>query len=282
VPAHRIPFRAGSVLSRSFGIWARNVFPFTILALLIQGPLIAFALLVPIEAEVEVGFYVLAVKTIPWALRLITAGPVAYGVFQQLRGTPARLLESVTVGMSRMIGVIAVATVVFLLIVGVLFAGFVAIFLVLQRASLFAILAGLPAVLLSCVFFVAIPAAVVEGRGVFGSMSRSAVLTKGARTRIFRILLVIIVLGVGVEILAHVIASRIEVPRAALPANDEASRNAAWMEHFIARMRWDTLVCLIGSAIVSGLSAVASVVTYYDLRMQKELVGLEGIASVFD
>jgi hypothetical protein len=115
-----------------------------------------------------------------------------------------------------------------------------------------------PGLILLTMWFVATPACVVEQLGPFKSMGRSAALTGGHRWKIFGLMLLLFVInGVGSGMIGGILAV----------------------------VGGPTLV-LIGSLIWSGIwgacYAVAAVVTYHDLRVAKEGIDIEQIASVFD
>jgi hypothetical protein len=230
----------GNVLSRTFNIWSRNFVAFTILALVIQLPAILFGLFWPISADSTV--YSRGTQILPMLLSFVTAGAVAYGVFQQLRGQPATVQQCLKVGMNRLLAVILTAIVV-AVIVGI---GYV--------------LLVIPGIIASVILAVAIPVAVVEGAGVGDSIRRSAFLTKGYRMQIFVINLV---LGLIVFAMALIVGMALAFIQGA------------------GAIRFTTVGTLILSAILGALQAVATVVVYYELRVAKEQVDLEKIAAVF-
>jgi hypothetical protein len=115
-----------------------------------------------------------------------------------------------------------------------------------------------PAIILATMWFVATPACVIEHLGPFGSMGRSSQLTSGHRWKLFGLfLLFLVALMVGSGVLV-------------------ASLNAMG----------DTTLKLIGEALWSGawnvFFAIAAAVTYHDLRVIKEGIDVEQVASVFD
>src|SRR5262245_3722236 len=115
-----------------------------------------------------------------------------------------------------------------------------------------------PGLALLTMWFVATPACVVEQLGPFKSMRRSADLTGGHRWRIFGLMLLLFVINaVGGGMIGAILGV----------------------------LGGQTLV-LIGSLIWNGVwgagYAVAAVVAYHDLRVAKEGIDIEQIASVFD
>jgi hypothetical protein len=107
---------------------------------------------------------------------------------------------------------------------------------------------------------VAVPAAVVEERGVTASLSRSQELTSGRRWRVFGVylltLLILIVGGLVFEGVTAVVTS----------LNSLTSIVGTW----------------IFSALVQAFNACLIATLYYYLRREKEGVEIDQIATVFD
>lgn len=120
------------------------------------------------------------------------------------------------------------------------------------------ILLVVPGLIFFCVYAVAVPACVVEGLGPIDSMSRSAFLTRGDRWRVFEILCLVYLGGIGLGQLVSFIATRI--------TND--------MVGFA--------ISLPLEIFVGAFSAVALGVLYVQLRVAREGVDIEPIAKVFD
>lgn len=112
-----------------------------------------------------------------------------------------------------------------------------------------------PGIILGCMLYVAIPACVIEKLGVTASMSRSASLTKGYRWQVFGLfLLVIVISAVGAFVLAII--------------------GGTGLVGQILTFAWQV--------VSTAFSAVLSAVIYHDLRMAKEGIDLDTLASVFD
>jgi hypothetical protein len=114
-----------------------------------------------------------------------------------------------------------------------------------------------PGIILYSMLFVALPACVVEGLGPFQSMGRSRTLTKGHRWKIFGIWIVLAIVG---GVLGSVITTVLSVGGLVLSV--------------IGQMLWDALMGAYQSIVVA--------VMYHDLRVAKEGVDIDHIASVFD
>lgn len=112
-----------------------------------------------------------------------------------------------------------------------------------------------PGVIIGCMLYVAIPACVIEKLGVTESMSRSVALTKGYRWQIFGLFLLVVVISV--------------------------------LGAFVFTMIGGTglvgqLLSFGWQVVSTAFAAVLSAVIYHDLRVAKEGVGLDTLASVFD
>jgi|SRR5579872_4206127 len=114
-----------------------------------------------------------------------------------------------------------------------------------------------PGFILLAMFFVALPVCVVEGLGPFQSMSRSSALTKGHRWKIFGIYLVLAIVG---GVVGSIITAVLSV--------------AGLVVAVLGQMLWNTLMGAYQSIVVA--------VAYHDLRVAKEGVDIDHIASVFD
>jgi hypothetical protein len=186
---HAIGLNIGSVLSRTFSIWAKNLVPFAILALIIESP-------------ISIG---------------------------------TRLLV-------------------------------------------------IPGLIAMCVFYVAIPAAVVERLGVGAAIGRSASLTKGVRGAIFGLAFILGLVAGGVILAMMFLLPILDLARAQrLELGAEGPDGVAdFVRDAIYRLRLRTALSQVAGAILGLLTSIASVIVYYDLRSQKEQIDIERIAAVFD
>jgi hypothetical protein len=120
-----------------------------------------------------------------------------------------------------------------------------------------AILLLFPAFIVMTMLFVAMPACIVEQLGPVKSLGRSSALTKGYRWKIFGLWLAVMLLtGVGSGMLGGI--SYATGPIVA------------------------GLLKLIWGALAGAFNAIMVVVAYHDLRVVKEGVDTDRIASVFD
>ncbi len=115
-----------------------------------------------------------------------------------------------------------------------------------------------PGFILVAMWFIAVPVCIVERHGPWESLVRSGELTKGHRWKIF-----------GVVILLYVVSAVV-----------------GYILTSVVGAVAGTVVAMIASLIWNGIwgafFAVFVVVTYYELRVAKEGIDIEQIASVFD
>lgn len=115
-----------------------------------------------------------------------------------------------------------------------------------------------PGFIVMTMWFVSTPACVVERTGPWTSMKRSAALTKGHRWKVFGLLLLLVLLSVIVAGLLQLVLMQVG----------------------------STILVLLGTllwgALWTAYYSIAVVMTYHDLRVAKEGIDIEQIASVFD
>jgi hypothetical protein len=164
-------FSVGRVINRTASVFSRNFLPFCAVTALASLPtLLLFkgGAGVPTPRSAVLMLLGFALSII---LNTLSQAIVLYGAFQDMRGRPVSLSESLRVGWSRFFPIIGVA-------ISVTFLG--------MLASIFFIF---PGVMLFTMWYVATPACVVESLGPRRSMKRSSQLTKGYRWRIFGMML---------------------------------------------------------------------------------------------
>jgi hypothetical protein len=116
----------------------------------------------------------------------------------------------------------------------------------------------IPAFIVFTRWFVATPVCVVEQAGPLQSMKRSAQLTKGHRWKVFGLMVLLIVISaIGGGIIT---TSFTTIGGPILAAIGDVLWNGVW----------------------GAFYAIAVVVTYHDLRVAKEGIDIDQIASVFD
>jgi hypothetical protein len=156
-----------------------------------------------------------------------------------MRRRPVRLADSLNVGLRRFLPLIGLAFV----------AGF--------PIMLGLILLIIPGLILYTMWFVGVPACVVERLGPWTSLRRSRDLTKGYRWKLFALALLLLVGNFGGSLIGSGLGA-LAGPIVGLSGQ------------------------LIWSGIWAAFSAIVITVTYYDLRVIKEGVDIEQITAVFD
>jgi hypothetical protein len=120
------------------------------------------------------------------------------------------------------------------------------------------------AIVLSVMWWVYVPAIAIEGKGVFASLGRSAQLTKGRRWAIVGVYLLVMIAAMGPAVLFVA--------------------TTGWSAYMLLTSPF-TLFGAVGYvfyAMTTAFYAVVMTVTYFYLRMEKEGVGVENVARVFD
>jgi hypothetical protein len=251
-PAFRLD--VGSVLRRTFQVWAANLGPFSVVGLVAYSPVLLLIGLLAAAGSLN-PLAERVVDLLTNLFTLILTGAVTYGVFRHLHAERAGAGEILRMGLSRF-GAVWVTGI--MMGIAVLL-GFCALVI--------------PGIVLLVRYWVAVPVAVIESPGATASLQRSSELTEGNRWRIFAVAVLMllvtffsmIVLGLAVGALAGAFggSETAEVAGAATPALTLALL---------------TLVLIP----VQCLTAVAPVIAYHDLRVGKEGVDVEDLLRVFE
>ena len=235
-------FNISHVFNQTVAVFSRNLLPFGLVTSVASLPsVLTFSEgSDPAIFEKAGGGWILFGVFATLILNVLSQAAVLYGAFQDMRGQPVDLLESIKVGLRRFFPVLGLA--ICMPILG----GIAALALIF------------PGLMVMTMLFVAVPACVVERLGVFKSMGRSAQLTKGHRWKIFGVwIAVMFVGGIAQSILTAVARS-------------------------IGGVVLGLIISLLAGALLVALNAILAVVIYRDLRVAKEGVDTDQIASVFD
>jgi len=253
-----VEFSIGRVIGDSFGVLARNIVSFGILSLLIGLiGLVAGILFLDTSqleaAEGDPAQFEAALQQFNWwgfalaillviVVYFLTQAAIIYGTFQDLRGQKASVGDCITRGLS---SVVPVAVGSILLSLGIMIG---------------TILLIVPGIILTLMWWVYVPAIVVEGKGIIGAFGRSRELTRGRRWHILGLMILLIVLMSVVGFIAQFVVMII-VSQGELAAS---------------------IIEYVFNALVTAYTAVLAAVAYYYLRAEKEGVDVNEIASVFD
>jgi len=237
-------FRVGSVIRRSASVLLRHFLTFSIVAVIAYSPILLLA-----EARTaEQTDLTEAVSMLAWyvpglilLIVLSTLGDaiIMHAAFQDICRRRVRLVESLNVILRHFLPIVGLAFVMhFLIWVGL-------------------ILLIIPGFIIYMMWFVGLPACVIERLGPWTSLRRSRDLTKGHRWKLFGLALLLIVISLGSRLLEF------ELTITASPAVGLYGR-------------------LIWKGVWSAFASVLVVVTYHDLRTAKEGIDIEQVAVVFD
>lgn len=244
-------FRVGRVLRRSFSALFANFFRFMALALIVYIPYLLL-LMSPVftansgpTAQTLTG--TLGPGMLVFVLNYVATGAMIYGVFRQLGGQDVSIAECLSIGTRRLIPIVIVSIVVSIL------------------TGLATLLLIIPGIIVYTMFWVAVPAVVVERSGIGRALGRSRELTQNRRMQIFGIAVVLSLIGGGVGLISAGMAGAF----------------ASGMSPTTSVIMTSIVTTLI-TAATTALSAVASSVAYHDLRLEKEGVGIEDLLRVFE
>lgn len=249
-----VRFSIGRALALSFGVLGRNFGPKALLSLAI------------FTVEAAIGYVMAGIAdgTGSSALGLVSyafiTAPVTYATFQDLRGTRASTKALGAHGFNRAGRVLAVAFAFSVVIVVpvVVVVGISSLFFGWSLAVPFAT-AGIFALYIFVLWFVVVPVQVVEETKFFRGFSRAAELGRGRRWAILGLVLIYCVLTAAIIFVMLMITYLISDSDLFL-----------------------TMLPVPFSALYSVFGAILPAVVYYLLRAEKEGVGIDQIARVFD
>ncbi len=128
--------------------------------------------------------------------------------------------------------------------------------LVALASGLASIALLVPGIILWLGWSVAVPVLIQERLGVFGSMSRSRVLTKGSRWALFGLFLILIIIAMVIQSVMAMVVVFVGGTVAAV-------------------------VAALVQTVVSMVVSVATAVSYVELRQVKEGTSVEELAEIF-
>ncbi|MCA1620980.1 MAG: hypothetical protein LC795_17070 [Acidobacteria bacterium] len=192
---------AGDVISPTLEVYRKHFLLVGLLVLVTTLPLVLLqygltSFIVTGSFEAEAGIGAAAAGTgvgdtvLYWLLTMLgnalLSGALAYAVVQIQRTGAARAGESLGWGLKKLVKVVAVTLISYVITYGIPLVVLGVLFAALGPVAFIALLLMiLPWVVLMLTFSMAVPAAAIENRGVFESMTRSVELTKGHKGLIF-------------------------------------------------------------------------------------------------
>jgi hypothetical protein len=262
-------FRVGDVLSRAWRLFTGSL-AFFLLVPLVLSLVLSIAGVIFVMLFVFAGWAsgsilimgvgaVLALLVVP-SLTMVGQGVLLLGAFQRLRGEVLRLSEVLQRVFARFMPLLGLSILWSLALILVTFlAAFVfgAVASVLGGWTIVLTpLVYVPSSILAVMWAVVVPACIVEDLGPVASMGRSAQLTKGFRWKIFGIGLLFLLMFVAAVIMQIILGT--------------FSQALAGIYGIIWFLVW----------IAYGNCTI--IMTYHDLRVAKEGVDTQQIASIFD
>ena len=243
-------FRVGSSIGKALGVFSKGWWKFFVLALIPLAPYYAYDLLSAPATLQDIARQQAAGGAYFWGLGLrMAVGTVLsalanatclYGAYQLMRGRDFSIGDSLSNGLRRVASVAGTSVLTALAFI----------------AGLALLLA--PGFIVGAMFFVALPACVIEKLGPFASFGRSRALTKGSRWRLFGLILLTYL---GLAVLAGAFGGI-----------------GAWVGGVVGYKLGAMPATVLFTAFVSVLTTVV----YHDLRVAKEGVDIETLAGVFD
>jgi Membrane domain of glycerophosphoryl diester phosphodiesterase len=251
--------RVGRVIGRSASMLRGHLPSFFFVGLIASSPNLVLASLPTIEIADSDAVNRWLETVFDTALTSVFAifgqAVIIHLALQDMRRSPVRLIESLNVGLQR-----------FWPLIGLAFADLV--------AAMGYYLLLVPSLVLYTIWFVALPACIVEQRGSWTSLRRSLELTKGHRWKVLGLVVLLLIVPA--------LASRLVGSWLSADADP-----LAWAKgELMWELMWGPIVRAIGELMWGGIwtafYAAVLIVTYRDLRMAKEGTDIEQIAVVFD
>jgi len=236
-------FRIGAVIGRSRSMLWRHFPTFLVAGVIASLPILLLAFMQTDEpADDEIlgdMLWVMFALVSLMVFSTIGQAVVIHAASQDMRRRPVRLVESLNVALRSFWPLIGLALAGLLILVGLV------LFIV-------------PGLMLSTLWFVVLPACIVEQLGPWTSLRRSRELTRGHRWKVLGLTLLLMIgtFGGGSAVDTWVAAATSPVAGV------------------VADLMW--------TAIWTAFTATTTIVTYHELRMAKEGIDIEPIAVVFD
>jgi hypothetical protein len=251
-------FAIGRALALSFGVLGRNLGPMAAISLAVTAvqSVVEFAVS-DMAGDESIGAFSTSTFLDLASYAVITA-PMTYATFQDLRGARVGMRSILSNGFSIIWRAFAAAVIVAVVAFGPIIAAFFVGIYDLPLTAL-AALAVAFVLYVFAIWFVLVPVLVVEKIRFFAGFGRALDLSRGRRWSILGLLLVY---GVMIVAMGAVMVGMDSV------FQDSAIVSLALLVPF--------------NAFTSAIGAILPAVVYYLLRAEKEGVGIDQIARVFD
>ncbi|MBA3394167.1 MAG: hypothetical protein H0T89_16080 [Deltaproteobacteria bacterium] len=241
-------FKIFRALGLSFKSWFRNFIPFTLIAAVLYSPVILWLATIDLSATRSVEDLLNDVFVRPIyalvGLSALLAPMLTYRVIQELNGTKVSMMASVKFGMRGILPAILLA--------------------VLTNVAQLVPMGGIISAIITCIWFVAAPAAVAEQLGPVTAFTRSSELTRGRRWGIFGLTFLI-----GLALVALLMAW-------VIPMFEKSEAD------LMSTMRQSAIMFVVTMGIFQMFTGIVQAVSYALLRLDKEGVTHEELAKVFE
>ena len=254
-------FDMGRVVKRMFDAVGRNLVVFGLLSLILgAGPQLVISLAAAAiaagGAASGLGFLFMIIGGLGAIVgAYVLQAALVHGVVRDLNGQKADFGDCLSTGFRHFLPVLALAI---LMTIAVCFG---LIFLLV------------PGVFMALVWCVAVPSEVVERTGVFGAFSRSADLTRHHRGAIFGLFMAFVLLSWILSAVVFAVGGGL---------NGAYSGQFAIGTQIMAGNFAPAVVSVVSQTVQGVLGAAGLASLYYELRLIKEGIGPESLASVFD
>jgi len=248
-------FEMGRVASRTFHIIASNILSFAMLSVIPGVPLVMLARMGKNSFlhDGRLDFSMLGYAGVIWLAYIFSVflfqASVVHGAVVTLNGKRASFFDCLSTGLESFLALFGLTLV---MVIGIML-GFV--------------LVVIPGIIAMLMWSVAVPVYITERTGVFDALRRSRQLTSGHKWAIFGLLLAFGILSMVIALVAALSTGPL------LPSPQAAASGAS-----VGRAIVSTGASMINAVISASL--IASI--YYELRVMKEGIGPEALASVFD
>jgi hypothetical protein len=250
-------FSIGNVLSQSVDLFKRQGLTFSIvaIALLAVPNILLMAFVMPGAMSSGSMLLVQLPAIVQLVFQLILMGALSYGTYAAIDGKPASIQELIARGVSGALPLFGIIVIFILVMIGSVFLLFI------------------PIIFISCMWWVAVPVLVVEKAGVIGSLKRSTYLTKGARMKIFGLLVIYLLFSIVVTAISLTL-----LVGGGFSLTSITSASAAIMQGGVSAY---LVVSNILGAIIFAFVCVVVAVCYAELRRIKEGVSVKDVAQIF-
>lgn len=257
------PFLFGNVIGRGFSLLFRNTVAFGTIAIVLMVPYAA------VNALQALGYLpgrtvgtVILELIVGFVLPQLMMAAIVFGSFQDIRGQKISVGNAIAGGFQVIMPVVGTGIVTGVAVLLAAVPMLITTQVQMGGVQLLLALALLAApIYLLVLFFVAIPACVVEKMSVGDAIRRSVRLTADLRWRVLAVLAIVWVVGVGVLLVLGALAF------AAMQAQSVLGPPA---------------LLSLAMAFYYALNATMATVAYHDLRVAKEGIGTDVVARVFD